>query len=44
MNDVLVIRKAEADEDKIWNAVKAVAEKAVDKFINMREVEGQKAP
>ena len=42
MNDVLGIRKAEADEDKIWNAVKAVAEKAVDKFINMREVEGQK--
>lgn len=42
MNDVLVIRKAEADEDKIWNAVKAVTEKAVDKFINMREVEGQK--
>lgn len=42
MNDVLVVRKAEADEDKIWNAVKAVAEKAVTKFINMREIEGEK--
>lgn len=42
MNDVLVVRKAEADEDKIWNAVKAVAEKAVAKFINMREIEGEK--
>lgn len=42
MNDVLVIRKAEADEDKIWNAVRTVAEKAVDKFIAMREIEGEK--
>ena len=42
MNDVLVIRKAEADEDKIWNAVRTVAEKAVDKFIAMREIEGDK--
>lgn len=42
MNDVLVIRKAEADEDRIWNAVEKVAEKAVDKFIAMREREGQK--
>ena len=39
MNDVLVVRKAEADEDKIWNAVKTVAEKAVEKFINMRQLE-----
>ena len=42
MNDVLVVRKAEADEDRIWNAVKSVAEKAVDKFISMREIEGEK--
>lgn len=41
-NDVLLIRKEEADEDKIWNAVKSVAEVAVDKFIEMRQVEGQK--
>lgn len=41
-NDVLLIRKEEADEEKIWNAVKSVAEVAVDKFIEMRQVEGQK--
>lgn len=41
-NDVLIIRKEEEDEEKIWNAVKAVAEKATDKFIAMREAEGEK--
>lgn len=41
-NDVLLIRKEEADEGKIWDAVKAVAEVAVDKFISMRMVEGEK--
>ncbi len=41
-NDVLLIRKEEADEEKIWDAVKAVAEVAVDKFISMRMVEGEK--
>ena len=41
-NDVLLIRKEEADEEKIWNAVKSVAEVAVDKFISMREVEGER--
>lgn len=41
-NDVLLIRKEEADEDKIWNAVKTVAEAAVDKFVEMRQVEGEK--
>lgn len=41
-NDVLLIRKEEADEEKIWSAVKAVAETAVDKFISMRKVEGEK--
>lgn len=41
-NDVLLIRKEEENEEKIWNAVNAVAEKAVDKFILMRETEGTK--
>ena len=41
-NDVLLIRKEEADEDKIWEAVKTVAEVAVDKFILMRQTEGEK--
>lgn len=31
--DVLVVKKAEEDEEKIWQLVKAVAETAVDKFI-----------
>ena len=41
-NDVLLIRKEEADENKIWDAVRSVAEAAVDKFIAMRETEGEK--
>lgn len=41
-NDVLLIRKEEADENKIWEAVKSVAETAVDKFIEMRATEGEK--
>lgn len=38
--DVLLLQKTAADEDKIWNAVRAVAEKAVHRFIEMRETEG----
>lgn len=41
-NDIFVVHKQEADEDKIWNAVKTVTEAAVAKFISMREVEGEK--
>lgn len=41
-NDIFTVHKQEADEDKIWNAVKSVAEAAVDKFIAMRETEGEK--
>ena len=41
-NDVLLIRKEEADESKIWEAVKSVAEVAVDKFIIMRQTEGER--
>lgn len=41
-NDVLLITKEEADENKIWEAVKSVAEIAVDKFINMRQTEGER--
>lgn len=40
--DVLVVRKAEEDEDKIWSLVREVACEAVDKFIEMRAVEGKK--
>jgi len=41
-SDVLLIRKDEADENKIWNAVKEVTDKAVTNFISMREAEGLK--
>ncbi len=41
-NDIFTVHKKEADEEKIWNAVKSVTETAVDKFILMRETEGAK--
>ncbi len=40
--DVLVLQKTAADEERIWNAVRSVAEKAVRRFIEMRETEGAK--
>lgn len=40
--DVLVVKKAEEDEEKLWSYVKSVAEEAVDKFVEMREIEGAK--
>lgn len=40
--DILIVRKEEADEEKIWSAVKETAEEAVEKFIEMRMVEGAK--
>lgn len=40
--DVLSVHKAADDEEKIWNAVKVVAKSAIDRFIEMREVEGEK--
>lgn len=40
--DVLTLQKAPADEERIWNSVKAVAEHAVERFVFMRETEGAK--
>ncbi len=40
--DVLVVKKSEEDEEKIWNMVKLTASEAVDKFIEMRAAEGKK--
>lgn len=40
--DVITLHKASEDEERIWNAAKAVAETAVSKFIEMRETEGSK--
>ena len=40
--DVLVVKKADEDEEKIWSYVKSVTDMALDKFIAMRTVEGAK--
>ena len=40
--EVLTVKKAEADEDAVWAAVLPVAEEAVERFIAMREREGEK--
>ena len=40
--DVLVVKKADEDEEKIWSYVKSVTDTALDKFIAMRTVEGEK--
>ena len=40
--DIITLHKASEDEERIWNAVKTVAETAVSKFIEMRETEGSK--
>ncbi len=41
-SDIFTVHKQEADEEKIWEAVKSVAAEAVAKFITMREAEGEK--
>ena len=40
--DVLVLKKAEEDEEKLWSLIEPVAGEAVEKFIKMREIEGEK--
>lgn len=40
--DVLVVQKAEEDEEKIWNMVREVADEAVSRFVEMRLAEGRK--
>lgn len=42
MQDVLVVKKAEEDEERIWNLVKTVADEAIDRFTEMRAVEGKR--
>ena len=41
-NEIFVVRKAAADEDAVWEAVKEVALEAAESFVQMREVEGEK--
>ena len=38
--DVLTVRQAQVDEDAVWSAVSQVADIALTRFVEMREVEG----
>lgn len=40
--DVLVVRKAEEDEEKLWGYVQTVCDEAMASFVAMREREGEK--
>lgn len=42
VSDIFSIRKQAADEDKIWAAVSAVAQEALNGFVAMREREGSR--
>ncbi|MDR2560132.1 MAG: YicC family protein [Oscillospiraceae bacterium] len=42
MTDAFNVLKADTDEDEIWRAVSAIASSALEKFIQMRENEGQR--
>ncbi|MBQ8209309.1 MAG: YicC family protein [Clostridia bacterium] len=41
-NDIFLVRKAPADEDKIWSCVYETLKEAADAFVSMRETEGTK--
>ena len=41
-SDVFTTRKAETDEEQLWQDVRAVAEAAVENFVAMRAAEGEK--
>lgn len=38
--DILTVRKAAEDEDRIWEAVRRVTDAALERFVGMREQEG----
>lgn len=40
--DIFDVKKIEEDEETVWNEVKLVAEKALERFVAMRESEGKK--
>ena len=42
LSDIFTVVKKTEDEEVIWNEVKAVAESALKKFVEMRTVEGEK--
>lgn len=41
-HDIFSVHKNEADEERIWNAVKIVTDDALNNFVTMREREGEK--
>lgn len=41
-SDIFSIKKAEADEERIWKALEEALSEAVEAFIKMRELEGRK--
>lgn len=41
-HDIFSVHKSEADEERIWSAVKTVTESALSSFVDMREKEGEK--
>lgn len=41
-HDIFSVHKSEADEERIWNAVRTVADAALSSFVSMREREGEK--
>ncbi|MCR4925123.1 MAG: YicC family protein [Clostridiales bacterium] len=41
-SDIFSVHKQEADEEKLWNDVSSVLQKALDSFVHMRMVEGEK--
>lgn len=40
--DIFTVKKVEDDEETVWNEVRTIAEKALERFISMREAEGEK--
>lgn len=41
-HDIFSVHKTEADEERIWNAVRTVTDRALSSFVEMREREGEK--
>ena len=41
-SDIFTVRKEQDDEEAVWQAVQSVLQKALDRFIQMRESEGEK--
>ncbi len=41
-HDIFSVHKSEADEERIWSAVKTVTDKALASFVSMREREGER--